>query len=259
MKRENIIAFVHDPSILDQSSLGELEELLDAYPWFQTAHLLVAKNHHNIDSIKFHEVLRDSAAYVGDRTVLYHLIHSPAPNTGMTRTDEHERAEPEIEPVENASRVEELIRSLPDPELAADGTEEIIYAAGAYQLEKETVPSETSAIEEYTFTGWFDHFQTISPEKPARTEQDELIDKFIKDSPVISRGTDVPQAEKDISGADSLDSDSFMTETLARIYENQGLLKKAVYAYEKLSLKYPEKSTYFATQINRIKSQLEKN
>ena len=57
MKRENIIGFVHDPSALDQSSLGELEELLDAYPWFQTAHLLVAKNHHNIDSIKFHEVL----------------------------------------------------------------------------------------------------------------------------------------------------------------------------------------------------------
>ena len=87
MKRENIIAFVHDPSMLDQSSLAELEELLNAYPWFQTAHLLVAKNHHNMDSIKFHEVLRDSAAYVGDRTLLYHLIHSPAPNTGMTRTN----------------------------------------------------------------------------------------------------------------------------------------------------------------------------
>jgi hypothetical protein len=258
MKRENIVAFVHDPSKLDQSSLGELEELLDAYPWFQTAHLLVAKNHHNIDSIKFHEILRDSAAYVGDRTVLYHLIHSPAPKTGITWMDEPEKVEPEIETVDNASQAEVLIRRLPDPEPATDGTDEIMYAE-AYQLEKETTPSETSAIEEYTFTGWFDHFQTISPEKPARTEHDELIDKFIKDSPVIARGIDVPPAEKDISGAGLLDSDSFMTETLARIYENQGLLKKAIYAYEKLSLKYPEKSTYFATQINRIKSQLEKN
>ena len=245
MKRENIIAFVHDPSKLDQSSLGELEELLNIYPWFQTAHLLVAKNHHNIDSIKFHEVLRDSAAYAGDRTVLYHLIHTPPVKTGITWMGE-------------TGQEEDLVRALPDPEPATDSRAEFAFT-GAYQLQEESVPSETTTIEEYTFTGWFDHFQTISPEKPARTEQEDLIDKFIKDRPAISRGKDIPPSDKDMSGSSSIDSDSFMTETLARVYEKQGLLKKAIFAYEKLSLKYPEKSTYFATQINRIKSQLEKN
>ncbi len=245
MKRENIIAFVHDPSKLDQSSLGELEELLNIYPWFQTAHLLVAKNHHNIDSIKFHEVLRDSAAYAGDRTVLYHLIHTPAVKTGITWMGE-------------TGQEKDLVRRLPDPEQATESRDEFAFT-GAYQLQEESVPSETTAIEEYTFTGWFDHFQTILPEKPARSEQEDLIDKFIKDSPAISRGKDIPPSDKDMSGSSSMDSDSFMTETLARVYEKQGLLKKAIFAYEKLSLKYPEKSTYFATQINRIKSQLEKN
>ena len=245
MKRENIIAFVHDPSKLDQSSLGELEELLNIYPWFQTAHLLVAKNHHNIDSIKFHEVLRDSAAYAGDRTVLYHLIHTPAVKAGITWMGE-------------TGQEEDLVRALPDPEPATEIRDEFAFT-GAYQLQEESVPSETTTIEEYTFTGWFDHFQTISPEKPARTEQEDLIDKFIKDRPAISRGKDIPPSDKDMSGSSSMDSDSFMTETLARVYEKQGLLKKAIFAYEKLSLKYPEKSTYFATQINRIKSQLEKN
>ena len=119
--------------------------------------------------------------------------------------------------------------------------------------------SETTAIEEYTFTGWFDHFQSVSADKPASTEQEDLIDRFIKDSPVISRAKDIPPSDRDFSSSGSLESDSFMTETLARIYEKQGLLKKAIFAYEKLSLKYPEKSTYFATQINRLKSQLEKN
>jgi len=253
MKRENIIAFVHDPSKLDQSSLGELEELLNTYPWFQTAHLLVAKNHHNIDSIKFHEVLRDSAAYAGDRTVLYHLIHDPVIKTGTVWLDE-----PGKEITSAPDKDEGLVQSLPDPEPAIDSIDEFDFT-GAYQLEEESVPSDTTAIEEYTFTGWFDHFQSISPGKPAKTEHEDLIDKFIKDSPALSRGQDVPQRDIDMSGAGSLDSDSFMTETLARIYEKQGLLKKAIFAYEKLSLKYPEKSTYFASQINRIKSQLEKN
>jgi hypothetical protein len=252
MKRENIISFVHDPSRLDQSSLGELEELLDTYPWFQTAHLLVAKNHHNIDSIRFHEVLRDSAAYAGDRTVLYRLIHRPAAKTTTSWMDQPGEA------LADRESPEDLAAGLPDQEPATDSLDGII-STGAYQLEEASAPAETSTIEEYTFTGWFDHFQSMSDEKPVKNEQEELIDKFIKDSPVISRGQDIPRVDKDMSGPSSMDNDSFMTETLAGIYEKQGLYKKAIYAYEKLSLKYPEKSAYFATQINRIKSQLEKN
>jgi hypothetical protein len=248
MKRENIIAFVHDPTKLDQSSLGELEELLDVYPWFQTAHLLVAKNHHNIDSIKFHEVLRESAAYAGDRTVLYHLINAPAFKTGISLMPEPEpEPEPEL-PETPVQEKEEMMESSDD-----------FAFTGTYQLEEDPAPSETTALEEYTFTGWFDHFQSASAGKPAGKEEEDLIDKFIKDSPVISRARDIPPSDRDLSTSGSLEGDSFMTETLARIYEKQGLLKKAIFAYEKLSLKYPEKSTYFATQINRLKSQIEKN
>ena len=45
-----------------------------------------------------------------------------------------------------------------------------------------------------------------------------------------------------------------MTETLARIYVDQKKYDKAIQAFHILSLKYPEKSGYFADQIKLIKN-----
>ena len=47
------------------------------------------------------------------------------------------------------------------------------------------------------------------------------------------------------------DQMSFVTETLARVYLEQDY-EKAKLAYQQLSLKYPEKSSFFAGQIEMI-------
>ncbi len=230
MKRDDFIGYMTDPSSLNQSSLGEMEELLEAYPWFQTAHMLLARNHHNLDSLKFHDMLRSAAAFAGDRTVLYRLIHSRAENQREKTAGQ------------GRSRLAEILR---EETPAGD-----LDFSAPYDLE---------GTEEYTFTGWFDHVgEPGHMPKPSPGSRD-LIEKFLEDRPSIQADPDLEPDLSDRSEAFAETSDSLMTETLAKIYLKQGLYKKAIYAYEKLSLKYPEKSTYFATQINRIKNILDEN
>ena len=46
--------------------------------------------------------------------------------------------------------------------------------------------------------------------------------------------------------------DDFCTESLAQIYAEQGYYEQAKYIYSQLILRYPEKSTYFATLIEKL-------
>ncbi|MBO4768814.1 MAG: hypothetical protein J5495_04690 [Bacteroidales bacterium] len=48
--------------------------------------------------------------------------------------------------------------------------------------------------------------------------------------------------------------DPFCTETLAKVYLEQGLSQKAIEVYEKLILVYPQKSAYFAALIDKAKN-----
>lgn len=79
----------------------------------------------------------------------------------------------------------------------------------------------------------------------------DLIDKFLNDEmPVpVEKNAD----KKDSPDTEADNTTEYFTETLAKIYINQGLYEKAITTYFRLSLKYPEKSSYFATQIEKIK------
>ena len=81
----------------------------------------------------------------------------------------------------------------------------------------------------------------------------DLIDKFLADIPNIRPKPVEDFVEYDISTTSVDEHDDFMTETLAKIFIRQKNYQKAIDTYSKLSLKFPEKSTYFANQIFEIK------
>ena len=78
-----------------------------------------------------------------------------------------------------------------------------------------------------------------------------IIDKFISDNPKIKPVKGSKPKPKLVNNDDAV-SDSLMTETLARIYLEQKNFDKAIQSYKILSLKYPEKSSFFADQIKLV-------
>jgi hypothetical protein len=92
-------------------------------------------------------------------------------------------------------------------------------------------------------------------EKSNINEFESILDKFIRENPRISR----PKAEfynpVNMAKQSVEDNDELVTETLANVYYKQGHYKKAIRAYEKLCLIYPHKMTYFASLIQKIKTE----
>ncbi len=86
-------------------------------------------------------------------------------------------------------------------------------------------------------------------------QKKQLIDKIIESDPGrIKLGTNkffTPATEAKQS---LLENEHLVTETLAKIYALQGNISKAIRAYEILSLKFPQKSVYFASLIEKLKT-----
>jgi hypothetical protein len=81
---------------------------------------------------------------------------------------------------------------------------------------------------------------------------EDIIDKFLHhgDYRIVAEEGDV---ESDIkTSAELTDEDDLVTEELAEIYRQQGLIGEACAIYRKLSLQNPEKSVYFAKIIDEM-------
>lgn len=94
-----------------------------------------------------------------------------------------------------------------------------------------------------------------SPNENSKLDVESILDKFMRENPSITR----PKSEffnpANVAKQSVEEKDEIVSETLAGIYLKQGLIKKAISTYEKLSLIYPHKITYFAALINQLKTE----
>jgi hypothetical protein len=118
--------------------------------------------------------------------------------------------------------------------------------------EKETHKTSTN---KKSFSEWLS-LSNVSPidrsnENVSKSTDSAMINDFIEKNPKIGSS----KTSLDIKNDNLIfnEQETLMTETLAEIYLSQNNFDKAIQSYKILSLKYPEKSGFFADQINKIK------
>ena len=92
--------------------------------------------------------------------------------------------------------------------------------------------------------------KTGEEKKTDQPSKNDLIDKFLKETPHIDRNKEV--TEGDMGQESIMPPEGLYTEKLAVLYTEQKLYDKAIAIYNELILKNPEKSDYFAARIEEI-------
>jgi hypothetical protein len=308
MNRSDFINMVEDKVELNRQVVGEVYELIDIFPYFQSAHLLLLKGLQNNADIKFEKQLRQSGIHIADREVLYNLLNKKPDSASSgdvkinrVTTDGDVRIDSQQTVIESARNSEQMISEIEnsadlshgeqneeynqvhshsilissDTEIMESGEVMIVMDEETVQDAEKifymdpgfSVPDYSDLLELETGEDKsFKEEEIIMPprEENLKTEgkkllQSELIDKFIHANPRIEPVRDSSRVSaEDISKPFKEKEDLFVTETLARIYINQGYYSKAIDIYTELSLKFPEKSSYFASQIELVKVYLKK-
>ncbi len=89
------------------------------------------------------------------------------------------------------------------------------------------------------------------------TSQQAIIARFLQQPQQLSRNPEsIPEGE--LSRESIEDHPDLVSETLATVLEKQGKTNRAIAIYNKLSLKFPEKSSYFAKKIESIQQETNK-
>lgn len=230
MNIEQVHQSLRIPRSVTMEQLPQIRALLEKYSYFYPLRVLLLKLVYAQNSADYAQQLRMTAVHSTNRELLFDWVMTP-----FFEEEFHLQEISEKEPQEDKDNTFVEL-----PRQALRSFEEWLQMIQKTPLnEKETSLKETQ-------------------QEQQRKNKYKIIDKFLSENPKI-------EASKNyVSSPISLDREGvferkLMTETLAKVYLEQRKFAQAIEAYEILILKNPEKSVFFANQIEEIKKVQQNN
>lgn len=230
------------PEALEVENTATLRDLVDRFPYCTSSQVLLAYRLFRENDLDFPNQLKKVAAYASSRRKLKQLFDEF--QSFRKKNVEHVGvmdSPAQVNPVTDESV------GIPEPLSQYSTYEEDLLSIVRQRLAEIKLEREKETDNEKQETG-----SESSDSGKRGLSKEELVEKFIHDKPRLTPPKTAFFSPSEKAVKSNLDDEEIVTETLARLFFKQGNIAKAIKIYDKLILLFPEKSSYFAAQIEKM-------
>ena len=242
MDKERLQYIINNPQSINDNDIEMLSSIVAEYPYFTLAQILLAIGFDLTEDKRQNRQLRLASAMSPDRNALRLLL-----------SESKEKKEACDLPDEFGNESQQTLESVVIPEIDLSKSHEELSREMYLLEEKRKSLDELKYLIEQRIIELEREKEEVAKEDKTLSKT-EIIDKFIAENPQISRPKQEFYNPMVVAQTSVVDKENIISETLATIYLNQGYVEKAISVYQKLSLKNPEKSVYFAELIEKAKN-----
>lgn len=225
MTRSELYAYMEQPSRLTADTLDEMKVLYEAYPYCHTFVFLYLYNLYLVNDLRYPSELKRLAPFLADRRKLFLLVEEQNHPEQLQPTKTQDDSDPFTLIDSFLSEMVDAGADLPQ-DIASNI--ELSGMQGTYFSDSQLADGAPEAMTPL--------FGVTARAVESPSEREEASPQApSKKSDLVDKGDELEE--------------SLFTETLAKIYIQQGHFDKALRIIRSISLNYPEKSLYFADQI----------